>query len=143
MKKSILFILVLVGFTTCDLPEHYFESAPECVEQTQFADLGEPTSPDYQAQVLSLLETKVTSDFRYFFKTFLEEDGKSYMLTNFRNKEACFDVKVLVERWDKLAGMKRTNGDYYPNELHDVQWEIQEAEGKRQVIYIDMHRIID
>lgn len=90
-----------------------------------------------------MLQNKSPVDFRYFFKTFQEEGNHTFMITNFRNKESCFDIKVLVNKWDKLAGMKRTNGVSYPRELYDLKWEIKLINGEKFVEYIDMHKIID
>ncbi len=137
------YILFLVLFTACDFPEYYFEDAPDCKEESIFSALGNSRNAIYQKRALAELQNRKPSDFRYFFKTFIEEGTKTYMLTNFRNEQACFDVKVRVERWDKLAGMKRTNGRSYPNELYDLKWEIQIIDGQQEVIYLDMHRIID
>ena len=93
-----------------------------------------------------MIKTKAPTDFRYFFKTFLEEADKSYMITNFRNKESCFDVKVLIEEWYSghlLAGMHRTNGVAYPKELYDLKWDLKIINQQEEIVYLTMHRIID
>ena len=43
----------------------------------------------------------------------------------------------------KLAGMKRTNGVSYPEELYDLKWSLETLNGKPVILYHDMHRIID
>lgn len=134
----ILFLLLIFSFCSCDLPKHYFSSAPECNSDTT-NDLDQ----ENQQLLINKLKNKTPEDYRYFFKTFKEEEKFIYMITNFRSNESCFNVKILVDKWDKLAGMKRTNGHSYPIELYDLTWEIKSITGKETVRYIDMHRIID
>jgi len=73
----------------------------------------------------------------------MEARNGTFMVTSFRTSKACFDVTILVENWDKLAGMKRTNGYSYPKELYDLKWELVGDEGMKLVKYVDMHQIID
>ena len=129
---------MLIFIPSCDFPEHYFKSEPECKSDTS-NDLKE----ENQKLSVAKLKDKAPTDYRYFFKTFQEEGINTFMITNFRNDESCFDVKVLVDKWDKLAGMKRTNGKSYPRELYDLKWEIKSINGSETVKYIDMHKIID
>lgn len=142
---TLLATLVLLTFSSCDLPEHYFEPKPECHNSLDFFDTNaaDAQSTAYQTKAINLLRDKKPHQFRYFFKTFLEEKRNTYMLTNFRNEVHCFDVKILVEDWTKLAGMRRTNGKSYPKELYNLKWEITNINGKQEVLYIDMHDIID
>jgi CHAD domain-containing protein len=133
----------LIAFMT--LPKAYFLSKPNCNSTLNHSllDTKAFTSTAYQREVIQLLESKKPHDFRYFFKTFLSEGDNDYMIVNFRNKEQCFDVKMKVNQWDKLAGMRRTNGLSYPEELHEIEWAIEETRGKKEVFYQDMHAIID
>ena len=133
-KQILIFIITLISFSSCDFPEHYFTPEPECISQNT-DDLKNAN----QKTLIEKLENKTPNDFRYFFKTFEEEGNQIFMITNFRNDESCFDIKILVDRWDKLAGMKRTNRKSYPKELFDLKWKIEESTIK----YIDMHKIID
>jgi len=71
------------------------------------------------------------------------EEEKTYMVLNFRNKKECFDVKMLVEKWDILTGMRLANGKSYPEELYDLKWEVTEMYGVEEVVYLDMHWIVD
>jgi hypothetical protein len=92
---------------------------------------------------VAMLQHKKPLDFRYFFKRFESEGNITFMIINFRNSEFCFDVKMLVNKWDKLAGMKRTNGVSYPKELIDLQWKVKSINGVNVVEYMDMRKIID
>lgn len=140
MRKTqiLLFTLCLSIISSCDMPEHYSKPAPECNSQNT-----DDLEQENQRNLVDQLQHNQPTDFRYFFKTFVEEEEDTFMITNFRNEEDCFDIKMLVNKWDKLAGMKRTNGVSYPNELFDLKWEIKSIQGEKTVEYIDMHSIID
>jgi len=136
-------LIFLSTFNSCDFPEHYFEPKPECNNSVDYFNTADSGSPEYQAMAISILRDHQPAYFRYFFKTFLDEQQNVYMLMNFRGKEHCFEIKVLVDNWDKLNGMYHANGKSYPNELYDLEWSIITVNGKQEVYYIDMHDIID
>ena len=106
---------------------------------SQLAGLS-PDSEAYQNRVLEILAASRPEDYRYYFKTFTEDGSDVYMVVNFRKQEQCFDAKILVARWDKLQGMKQTNGLSYPAELRSLVWHIDDA---HRVVYDDMADIID
>jgi|GEM_PF-590777 len=137
----ILLILVSLLFRG-SIPRHYFTDKPPCVNtDSLFRASGDSTS-DHKIKILKILKNSRPSDYRYFFKTFTEPD-RNYMLVNMRNDTCCFDVEILVLDWNILAGMRRTNGVSYPKELYDLEWEIDTVNGKEEVVYKDMHAIID
>ena len=143
MRKFLIIIFVLSIISSCNFPEHYFSPAPECKSQTETSKNNDDLTPANQTTLRNKIRNAKPKDYRYFFKTFIEEANNSYMITNFRNNESCFNIKMLVAKWDKLAGMKRTNGVSYPNELYDLKWEIRTINGKEEVVYKNMHSIID
>ena len=149
MKKAFLFtigsiILLFILFFVCRfvifVPEHYHTPEPEC-NQAETFDLS-IAGTAHLSELKTNLKTKSPNSYRYFFKTFLEEN-KIYMVVNFRNEKECFDVKILVDKWDKLTGMRWANGKSYPKELYDLKWEVEEVNGVEEVVYLDMHPIID
>lgn len=135
-----LLIILLFCFVSCDFPEHFFSPQPECNASSAVTD---PLTTENQALFKQALQNKSPKDYRYFFKTFLEAGTDTYMVTNFRNEAECFDVKVLVNDWSKLAGMHRTNGVSYPKELYDLEWAFQTINQQQEIVYLDMHPIID
>ncbi len=145
MKKINYFFLLtglLIFYLACDLPEHYWSESPEC-HPSAFIGAAMPASLAYQSKVRVFLADKKAEDFRYFFDTFMDEGAKTYMMTEFRNENECFTGKILVRDWSKLEGMRRVNGKAYPKELYDLKWEIQTIDGKQEILYVDMHDIID
>ncbi|MFK8005855.1 MAG: hypothetical protein AB8H03_05775 [Saprospiraceae bacterium] len=147
MKKIITpifllaFTMILVGKSCC--PKYYFSSAPTCYSDEALFNTLTYEDENYQNKVFQILATSTPEQFRYFRKIFLFENGTDYLVTNFRNDEQCFDVKLRLEDLGKLAGMKRKNGVAYPVELYDLKWSLEKRNGKMEVLYLDMHRIID
>ena len=139
--KYIIVIIFLTSLYSCNFPKHYFNPAPTC-ENTNMQ--MEYDSPDYSVNnVHAILKVNHPNEYRYYFKTFIEEDGINKILVNFRDKNLCMDVLLSIDSLGKLNGMKRTNGKSYPRELYDLQWELDERFGKLEVMYTDMHDIID
>lgn len=140
MKTRVLLSIGLVSafLVYKNFPKYYFSAEPSCV--ASFSDLQ---GNAYEQAIWSHLKDKTPSDFRYFFRTFTQEDGKNYMIVNMRNETHCFDVKVRVAQGGKLEGMKRTNGVSYPKELYDLQWKLEQRAGRREVVFKNMGAIID
>ena len=139
--KPLLLLLLLRGSTACDLPEHYFAEVPVC-QQTPEGVEGDSLLSDKNQRVFrELLKNQSPKDYRYFFRTFLE--AEPWLVVEFRSDSLCFPIKLRVEKWDKLGGMRRTNGRSYPRELYDLRWTIESRNGREVVLYQDMHRIID
>ena len=139
----IVLLATVVGFSYAFLPKHFFSSPPTCVADPIFSALEDPNSTTYQNTVLDLLSTKKPEDFRYIFQTFLEEEAQTYVLIELRNEAHCFIGKFLVLELGHLAPMKPSNGVSYPKELLEVEWEIANSETGKQLIFLNMHRIID
>ena len=135
------FILLLLS--SCNLPEHYWSPAPECQNREERFNDESSISAENQTLLREKIRNQQPKNYRYFFETFIEEGEHTYMITNFRNEVDCFDIKLLVTKWDKLAGMHRVNGKAYPKELYDLQWTVKTVNSREEVVYIDMHRIID
>lgn len=137
MKKYYPIIFCFIIFS-CELSP----PPPECIIQAPFDHLVQG-SDAYQGAAIEKIENAETSNYRYFFKTFLVRDDEDLMTVNFRNQQECFDVDILVEKWDKLGGMKKVNGKSYPKELINLTWNIEERKGSKKVVYQDMNWIRD
>ncbi len=137
--NNLLFITFLLIFlSACGLPEHYFSPKPEC----KSVEASKLKAKSHQ-ELISILSTKKSEEYRYFFNYFADRCDDIYINVNFRNEESCFDIMMYVDKWDKLGGMKKANGKSYPEELYDLEWEIIMIDGVESVKYVDMHSIID
>ncbi len=134
-----LFLSVfIISLTSCN----HFKDKPECINKDSFFDNNDPMTETYQEKVKEVLKITTPNDFRYFFVTFTG-DNNEYLMVNMRNNEYCFDAKILVENWDKLAGMREKKGRSYPEELHNLKWKLEKSGGSENIVYLDMNKIID
>lgn len=138
MKQTIFIILVTLAISGCELNS----PKPNCNIPTVLAELEFGTD-EYKAITAQYMRTSKPEDYRYFFKNFHENDNQTFMTTNFRNATKCFDIDILVDDSEKLAGMKRTNGVSYPSELINLKWKILEKDGNITIVYEDMNWIQD
>lgn len=136
--KPILFFLLIISISSCELNP----PVPECITPRSLNKLDFESS-QYKSITSSYLSNSQPSEYRYFFKTFHEKNGKSYMTTNFRNTSVCFDIDIQVDNWEKLAGMKQKNGVSYPKELVNLKWSLEKIGNDTIVIYKDMNWIRD
>ena len=143
IKYCLVLSLMFASFISCELPEHYHEPPPVCTSKVSETDPAVQLTEQVQMTRREEIREQKPSVYRYFFETFLHEAGKTYLVTNFRNDGACFNIKMLVEKLGKLKGMHRTNGVSYPTELFDLTWELRQVAGEEEVVFIDMHKIID
>ena len=97
----------------------------------------------YQNVLRDSLRNDAPDDYRYFFESFVDTLDRTYMVTNFRNENTCFDIKLLVTNWEKLGGMRANDGESYPKELYDLTWSIKTIDAREEVVYQSMRAIID
>lgn len=135
---TLILSVLLISLSSCD----YYSKKPECTNKDSFFDNNDPMTETYQEKVKDVLKITIPEDFRYFFKTFTG-DNNEYLMVNMRNDEYCFDAKILVENWDKLAGMRKKNGKSYPEELYNLKWKLEKSGESENIVYLDMNKIID
>lgn len=140
MKNKIVFSVALLGAFLIyqQFPQYYFSKLPDCVPSFSHLD-----SVAYEMAVMQTLSDKQPSDFRYLFHTFIHENGKDYMFVNMVNEDYCFYAKLRVLNWDKLKGMRQTNGVSYPKELYGLRWKLKQEKGRVEVVFEDMINMID
>jgi len=143
MKRCIFVMVVLISLNSCNLPDHYFDEKPECNRSIEHPNPKLDLSYEVQSIYRNQLKESSPEAYRYFFEEFREEGDQTFMITNFRNETECFTMKILVEDWSKLKGMRVNNGEGYPKELFDLKWIIKEMNDEEEIIYSEMHRIID
>ena len=130
MKQYLVVLLIGLSLYSCDFPDYYWKKMPECKVEIAVSHL-------------SYLELYSPEDFRYTFITFIQENEEIIMHTKFVSENGCITVPILVEKWDKLEGMLKANGESYPKELYELNWSLQDRNGRTLVVYEDMHCIID
>ena len=133
-----LLILFLAALTACTSPP------PACDLPADKA--GARLSDIAQARVRDRLMRAEPAAFRYFYRGFHTEGRREWLVVNFRNHEECFDVKLQVPESEApvLAGMRRTDGASYPEELRDVKWSVRPVDDYGEsVVFEGMRPIVD
>ena len=130
MKQYLVVLLIGLSLYSCDFPDYYWKKMPEC-------------KVEIAVNHVSYLELYSPEDFRYTFITFIQENEEIIMHTKFVSENGYITVPILVEKWDKLEGMLKANGESYPKELYELNWSLQDRNGRTLVVYEDMHCIID
>ena len=108
--------------------------------------LGARLSDIAQSRVRDRLLRAEPADFRYFFREFRADTNGEWLIVNFRNAEECFDVKLYLPDPDTkvLAGMRRTDGASYPEELRGVRWAVRPVENYGEaVVFEGMKSVVD
>jgi hypothetical protein len=136
MKNYITLLLGFAILISCSAPR------PECVNKEKYFDTNTYESQEYQNKVINILHNDSPEYYRYFFVTFTGDDN-DYLVVNMRNDKNCFDAKILVTDWTKLAGMRKVNGKAYPKELHDLTWSLIRTKESWKILYGDMRTIRD
>ncbi len=142
----VMFLLLLSIFSFFPI-NHVFIKEADCINGADNHFIGysdtEYYKISYQEKVIELLSNRTPADYRYFFQNFIDEDPNTYMYVKFIGQTGCFTVKMTVDIWDILEGMKRTNGVSWPSELRELKWVVEIRDGTEELIYVDMYKIID
>ncbi len=139
--KKLIAIFILTNLIACNLPEHYYNDPITC--DSADTNIVYKNNKYLKDEVHTTLKNSRPNQYRYFFKSFIEEDGIDKVVVSFRNKNICMDVLVWIDDLGKLTGMKRTKGRSYPKELYDLEWKLEKRNDKLEVVYLNMHDIID
>lgn len=143
----IIIFVALLGFCYLSTPKDVFTEKLDCIKgaDNQFIGYSDTNyfEDSYQEKARELLLNKSIAEYRYIFQTFVDEGPKTYMYVKFIGQSGCFTAKMLVNKWDRLEGIKRTNGVSWPSELYDLEWVVEDINGVEELIYVDMHKIID
>ena len=143
----IVILVALIGLCYFSSPKHFFTRKPDCIEGADNQLIGYSATNyfevSFQEKVRELVINKTPADYRYIFKTFIDDGPNAYMYVQFIGESGCFTAKMLVNNWDRLEGMKKTNGVSWPSELYDLKWAVEEVNGTEELIYVDMQKIID
>ena len=93
------------------------------------------------------LAAQIKSNFNnltYTFNQIVEQNGKDYLAIAVQGPDFNATTLVLVSNWNKLEGIKRTNGVSYSGvELRGLQLAIEENPSGANLIYKDLESIVD
>lgn len=137
-KASILFYLsfLLTLFSACD--------RPNCTNTNFMFDKFNPDSKEYKSELIKQLETVDKSKLRYWFKDYMESNGRELLLFYIQGDGLCAQIVLNVEQWNKLEELRKKKGVSYRNaEFKELKFDIQQDSLNIRFIYRDFDKIID
>lgn len=117
-----------------------------CSNNPDFRDLTrlDPASNEYKQELVKIIDErgdKLTVTFNKYFKT----DGKDYLDVTVDGRGGLHaNATILVTKWTKLEGIKRTKGIGYSGaELHNLKVSLINPDTNPQMVYRDVDHIAD
>ena len=137
MIKSILALLILcLSHVSCD--------RPKCKNQNPIFDSYSIDSKEYKNELAKEITRIETPNLRYWLNSYLEENGKEYIVVYIQNDELCAKGILEVKEWTKIEGIKKRKGvSYRGAELLGLEFEIYQTDSTTNFIYKNLERIID
>lgn len=135
-KLIILIQLVTLLFVTCD--------RPACKNTNPKFDSYDITSLEYKTELIKQIEEIGQENLSYWFDSYVEENNREYIIVNIQDDSLCAKCKILVNKWDKLEGIKRAKGKSYEGaKLMGFTLRIEQDSNGIEFIYEDLIGIID
>ncbi len=103
-----------------------------------------PNSPQYKSELARLLKTTNTSQISFWFKEYIQNDKKEYILLQVQGTDLCGVMELEVANWDKLQQLRSTKGKGYRGaEFKNLQYEIKQDSASLSFVYKDIEKIVD
>jgi hypothetical protein len=138
-QKTYLIIVILLAVLTtvsCD--------RPNCKNKNPIFEKYGLNSEEYKIELLSEIEKNGQNNLTYWFYSYIEENGKEYIIVNIQNDSLCAKGMIKVNDWKKIEGIKRTKGKGYVGaELKGLIFNVKKDSNKIEFVYEDLTRIID
>ncbi len=133
MKPIGFILLILLALTSCN----------EAKNTNKIFTAFNANSKEYKQELAKQIAAH-GDDLTYTFNKCLNIDGKSYLDITFSGSNINAKGLVLVNNWNKLENLKRTNGmGYRGAELNDLKLDIVNSDSDPIFIYKDLDMIID
>jgi len=133
--KTITFVALLFALTACD--------RKECTSSNPVFANNPPSSKVYKDELLEQIKHK-DGDVEYWFKEYMERDGKTYMVFHVQNNDLCAVAEILVTEWDdNIANIKKVKGGGYGGEVIGLQYRVEQDAAHTELIYENLDTIID
>ncbi len=118
---------------------------PQCNNTNPVFENNLPASPIYKNELAKQLEQQNNDGLTYWFKSYEERNGKTYLQFYVQNDSVCAVADVLVRQWDdKLAEIKQTKGmGYVGAEITGLQFTVEQHGDSTEFVYQSLSRIID
>ncbi|MBS2101020.1 hypothetical protein [Carboxylicivirga linearis] len=117
---------------------------PNCENKNPIFDKYDVGSERYKTELVAQIKHYGQKNLKYWFDSYIKENGNEYIIINIQNDSLCAKGKVLVRNWNKLEGIKQTQGKGYRGaELKGLVLDIEKDTNGVELIYSDVKRILD
>jgi hypothetical protein len=131
-----LILLVFLGTVSCD--------RPNCDNKNPIFDKYDINSIEYKMELTKQINTFGQENLNYWFDSYMKENEKEYIVVNIQNKSLCAKGKILVNDWNKIEGIKRTQGmGYVGAKLKGLTFNVEKDSNQIEFVYKDITRIVD
>ena len=128
--------LIISVSISCDKP-----ACHQSIEALHGLDLR---SNVYQEILSEELGKYKFSDLRYWVANYEEEGSNGYIIVDITGDSLCAQVRILVEDWSKMEGLKQAKGiSYLGAELKGLTFEKRETDHGSLFVLNQLDRIID
>ena len=139
MKQEINLIMILfviLAAVSCN--------SSNCENKNSIFDKYDINSNEYKKELISEIEKLGAQNLTYKFDSYVEKNGKEFIIVNIQNKHICAKGIIRIDNWNKLEGIKRTEGKGYVGaKLKGLTFKIEEKSNKYELVLTDIKRIID
>ncbi|MDY0282023.1 MAG: hypothetical protein RBR35_15840 [Salinivirgaceae bacterium] len=135
-KLMTLILLVILTAVSCD--------RPNCHNKNPIFEKYEISSVDYKTELIQQIEKIGQQNLTFWFESYIKENEKEYIIVNIQHDSLCAKGKILVNDWNKIEGIRRTNGQSYSGaELQGLTFNVEKDSNKIELVYNDLIRIVD
>lgn len=117
---------------------------PDCKNENPIFDKYNINSAEYKIELRKQIEKYGQKELQYWFESYIEDNGKEYIIVNVQNNSLCAKAMILVNDWSKIENIKRTKGKGYTGaKLKGLVFEFENDSNKTELIYKDIKRVVD
>ncbi len=117
---------------------------PNCENKNLIFDKYDIDSEEYKTELLNQIEKYGQKNLTYWFDSYIKENGNEYIIVNIQNHALCAKGKIQVNDWNKIEGIKTTQGKGYVGaKLKGLTFDVEKKSNKTELIYKDINRIVD
>jgi hypothetical protein len=123
MIRQTAIILVLIcysiSFNSC--------SKTECESNNPIFHKHLPNSPQYKSELARLLKNANSSQVSFWFKEYIQNDKKEYILLQVQGTDICGIMELEVANLDKLQQLRSVKGKGFRGaEFKNLQYEVKQ-----------------
>ena len=127
---------LLIALVSCD--------RPACENENMAFDEYGIDSREYITELHTLIQRNDTESVEYWLESYVEENGKEYLLVNVQNKAICAKALIRMVDWTGMEGIKESKGvGYRGAKLSGLKFDFEDDLKNVELTFKGIDRIID